>query len=199
MSSLQEQLFVETASRSLHILTKDLQKKFEPKKGDRFNVKGITYEIGPPKFIDKKIQFEISSKIPGDELPESYDEAKYFKEIEKLCKGSAKKPGAVDMENIVRETRDQERKARDYVKLTYQYAEKELYDDKEIFREVEEFAKNPGKKNLPPPVPGANTLAGRLILNRLEGSLYEGAQKNVETLISANDKVRAQLKKGRKK
>ena len=62
---------METASVTLNRLTKDLQKKFEPKKGDRFNVEGITYEIGPPKFVDadKAIRFEISSKIPGEELP----------------------------------------------------------------------------------------------------------------------------------
>ena len=82
MSSLQSQLFVETASVTLSRLTKDLQNRYEPKKGDRFNVEGITYEIGPPKFVDtdKAIRFEISSKIPGEELPESYDHAKYFKQ-----------------------------------------------------------------------------------------------------------------------
>ena len=80
MSSLQSQLFMETASVTLNRLTKDLQKKFEPKKGDRFNVEGITYEIGPPKFVDadKAIRFEISSKIPGEELPESYESFQVF-------------------------------------------------------------------------------------------------------------------------
>ena len=80
---------------------------------------------------DRAIRFEISSKIPGEELPESYDHAKYFKQIEKR-NTSSKKPVSADMENIVRETRDQERKERDYVKLTYQYVENELYDDKDM-------------------------------------------------------------------
>lgn len=200
MSSLQAQLFVETASVTLNRLTKDLQKKFEPKKGDRFNVEGITYEIGPPKFVDtdRAIRFEISSKIPGEELPASYDHAKYFKQIEKR-NASAKKPVSADMENIVRETRDQERKERDYVKLTYQYGENELYDDRDVLNDIEEIAKDSSGKKAPPKVPGVTTLAGRVILDRLQSSLYEVAKENVESLIDANAKVRAELKKSAKK
>ncbi|OGL65991.1 MAG: hypothetical protein A3J27_06090 [Candidatus Tectomicrobia bacterium RIFCSPLOWO2_12_FULL_69_37] len=104
------------------------------------------------------------------------------------------------MENIVRETRDQERKERDYVKLTYRYGLKELYDDREVGARVQEYAKNPEKaKELPPPMPGVNTLAGRLILNLLEAALYGAARQNVETLIQANEEVREGLKKLRKK
>ena len=200
MSSLQAQLFVETASVTLNRLTKDLQKTFEPKKGDRFNVEGITYEIGPPKFVDadRAIRFEISSKIPGEELPESCDHAQYFKQIEK-SNTSAKRPVSADMENIVRETRDQERKERDYVKLTYQYGESELYDDRDLLKEVEEISKGDGKKEVPPKVPGVTTLVGRLIIERLQSSLYEVAKENVESLIDANAKVRAELKKSAKK
>ena len=200
MSSLQSQLFVETASVTLSRLTKDLQNRYEPKKGDRFNVEGITYEIGPPKFVDtdKAIRFEISSKIPGEELPESYDHAKYFKQIEKRNK-SAKKPVSADMENIVRETRDQERKERDYVKLTYQYEEEELYDNQEVLKDIEKIAKGASEKEIPPKVPGVTTLAGRLILERVEFSLYEVAKGNIESLIDANAKVRGELKKSAKK
>ncbi|MBI3128080.1 MAG: hypothetical protein HYZ11_10790 [Candidatus Tectomicrobia bacterium] len=196
---MKEQLFTQVASRTLNRLTKDLQKKFELKKGDRFNVKGITYEIGPPRFQKDGIQFEISSKIPGEEFPPAYEHANYFKEIEKACRSSSKKPEAADMENIVRETRDQERKERDYVKLTYLYALNELYDDREVSTQVQEYAKNPEKaKELPPPMPGVNTLAGRIILNRLEAALYDAARRNVDTLIKANEDVREGLKKLRK-
>ncbi len=200
MSSLQAQLFVQTASVSLSRLTKDLQKRYEPKKGDRFNVEGITYEIGPPKFVDadRAIRFEISSKIPGEELPESCDHAKYFQQIEERNE-SPKKPVSADMENIVRETRDQERKERDYVKLTYQYGEGELYDDQEVLREIEEVAGGASEIKMPPKVPGVTTLAARLILEKVRYSLYEAAQENVESLIKANERVRAELKKGAKK
>ena len=194
MGSLQEHLFVQAASRSLNHLAKELQKKFEPKKGDRFSVEGITYEIGPPKYIDDSIRFEISSKIPGEEFPEGYTQSKYFEQIEKVCSTAEKKPVSSDMENIVRETRDQERKERDYVKLTYLYPQNELYDEGDIIREVEEYSRDPDK--VPPPrVPGANTLAARLILNRVEKALFEAAEKNVQDLINANGTVRTDLKK----
>lgn len=200
MATLKEQLFLQVASRTLNRLTKDFQKKFGLKKGDRFNVKGITYEIGPPRFVGEGIQFEISSKIPGEEFPASYEHSNYFKAIEKACRTSKKKPEAADMENIVRETRDQERKERDYVKLTYLYGLGELYDDRQVGAQVQEYARDPEKaKELPPPMPGVNTLAGRIILNRLEAALYDVAQRNVETLIQANEEVREGLKKLRKK
>ena len=200
MSSFQAQIFVQTASASLNRLTKDLQKRYEPKKGDRFNVKGITYEIGPPKFVDsdRAIRFEISSKIPGEELPDSFDHARYFQRIEKR-NASPKKPVSADMENIVRETRDQERKERDYVKLTYQYGEGELFDDREVLGDLEEMAKDPNGREAPPRVPGVTTLAGRLIVQRVRSSLYEAARENVESLIDANQKVRAELKKSKRK
>lgn len=194
MGSLQNQLFVQAASRSLNHLAKELQKKFEPKKGDRFSVKGITYEIGPPNYIENCIRFEISSKIPGEEFPEGYTQAKYFEQIEKAWNNSGKQPTESDMENIVRETRDQERKERDYVKLTYMYDQDELYNEQDILKKVEELSKNPGAE-LPPAVPGANTLAARLILKRIEETLYGAAEKNIEDLINANDVVRSGFKK----
>ena len=194
MATLQEQLFVQVATRSLNNLARNLQKKYEPKKGDRFSVKGITYEFGPPKYVDDGIRFEISSKIPGDEFPVDYNQTRYFEEIEKVCQDYEKKPSSSDMENIIRETRDQERKERDYVKLAYQYSKGELYDESEIVKEVEDYAKNPGKE-LPPAVSGANTLAARLILSKLENSILVCAEKNIEALIKANDTVRSKLKK----
>ncbi len=199
MGSLQEQLFVQAASRSLNHLAKELQKKFEPKKGDRFSVEGITYEIGSPKYVEDSIRFEISSMIPGEEFPDGYSHAEYFEQIEKVCSKASKKPSSTDMENIVRETRDQERKERDYVKLAYMYGRDELYNEQEILKEVEEFSKNPDREP-PPSVPGANTLAARFILSRIQETLFEAAEKNVQDLIKANGTVRSELKKiGKKK
>ena len=71
------------------------------------------------------------------------------------------------MENIVRETRDQERKERDYVKLAYQYSKKELYDESEIEKETKDYSENPSKE-IPPLVAGVNTLAARLILKKID-------------------------------
>ncbi len=198
MASLQEQLFIQAASRSLNHLAKELQKKYEPKKGDRFSVEGITYEIGPPKYVDDNIQFEISSKIPGEEFPEGYSHAEYFEQIEKVCSKASKKPTSGDMEYIVRETQDQERKERDYVKLTYIYGKDELYSEQDIVKKIEELSKSP-EEEPPPAVPGANTLAARLILSRIREALFDVAEKNIQDLIEANGVVRSELKKIAKK
>ncbi len=194
MGSLQEQLFTKIACQTLVSLSKDLQKKYEPKKGDRFNYRAITYEIGPPKFTGQGISFEISSKIPESELPDGYEKVNFFKEIKKICVKSKKKPLSIDMENIVRETKEQERKERDYVKLTYEYVNTELYSDKEIILEVKEFSKNPKKQKIDF-MSGVNTLAAHLILEKVQKNLYDFALENVNLLVSANTTVRAELKK----
>ena len=194
MGSLQEQLFTKIASQTLVSLSKELQKKYEPKKGDRFNYRAITYEIGPPKFTGEGISFEISSKIPESELPDGYKKESFFKEIKKICGKSKKKPLSTDMENIVRETKEQERKERDYVKLTYEYVNSELYSDKEVMLEVKEYSKNSQKQKIDF-LPGVNTLAAHLILEKVQKNLYDFALENVNSLVSANTTVRAELKK----
>ena len=194
MGSLQEQLFTKIASQTLVSLSKDLQKKYEPKKGDRFNYRAITYEIGPPKFTGEGISFEISSKIPESELPDGYKKESFFKEIKKICGKSKKKPLSTDMENIVRETKEQERKERDYVKLTYEYVNSELYSDKEVMLEVKEYSKNSQKQKIDF-LTGVNTLAAHLILGKVQKNLYDFALENVNSLVSANTTVRAELKK----
>ena len=176
MGSLQEQLFTKIASQTLVSLSKDLQKKYEPKKGDRFNYRAIKYEIGPPKFTGEGISFEISSKIPESELPDGYKKESFFKEIKKICGKSKKKPLSTDMENIVRETKEQERKERDYVKLTYEYVNSELYSDKEVMLEVKEYSKNSQKQKIDF-LPGVNTLAAHLILGKVQkndGAVFIG-------------------------
>ncbi|MFQ5895167.1 MAG: hypothetical protein ACE5JJ_05055 [Nitrospinota bacterium] len=194
MATLQEQLFTQFAAQALDGLTEEYKKRYGAKKGDRFHIKGITYEIGPPRAKERYIEFEVSSKIPGEELPPKVDNARYFKRIEKLCRAASKKPHRVDMENIVRETRDEARKERDYVKLTYRYTEDELYDNQAILRQVEALARDP-KKSPPPPIPGATTLAGRLILQAVHDATFKLAKENVETLIKVNQEVRARFRK----
>ena len=98
------------------------------------------------------------------------------------------------MENIVRETKEQERKERDYVKLTYEYVNSELYSDKEVMLEVKEYSKNSQKQKIDF-LPGVNTLAAHLILGKVQKNLYDFALENVNSLVSANTTVRAELKK----
>ncbi len=198
MVTLRDQLFEQFASEALVQLTDEYKGKYEPKKGDRFNIKGITYEIGPPKVQGRAIEFEISSKIPQDELPPRADTKKFFKSIEKVILSDKKKPVKVDMENIIRETREEERKERDYVKLTYRYEGQELYIEKDIMKEVDAFGQGTDAAEIPV-VPGAHTVASRLILKAIRNSIYRGGRANVESLVKANEQVRGQLRKERGK
>ena len=120
MSTLKEQLFLEFAADALSGLTDEFRGKFTSKKGDRFNVQGVTYELGSPLLRENVIQFEISSKIPQDEFAKDMTETKYFNAVKAIVQKGKKKPKSIDMENIVRETRDDSRKERDYVKVTFQ-------------------------------------------------------------------------------
>lgn len=193
MPSLKENLFIQFAQEGLSELTEEFRSKYQSKKGDRFNVHGITYEIGTPTISNGPIEFEISSKIPQDELTKAMPLTKYFEAVKSEVKKAPKKPRSIDMENIVRETREEERKERDYVKLTYSYSEKDLYSDRELSKEVEEVGKNPGSRKLPV-IPSVPTLAGRLVLLKVRERVRELARQNVETLIQANEEVRRRLR-----
>ncbi len=194
MSTLKEQLFLEFAAEALSDLTDEYRDKFTSKRGDRFNVQGLTYEVGAPVLKDDLIQFEVSSKIPEDELSETTTHTKYFNAVKSLVNKGKLKPLSIDMENIVRETRDESRKERDYVKVTYGYKETDLYTENEISGRIKDFENNPTKENLPD-IPGVTTLGGRLVLITLRQNLRKAALENVQRLIDANNEVRKGLKK----
>ena len=84
MATLKKILFGQCAGEGLNSLLAEMQKKYNPKKGRRFNHANITYEVGRPGVVDVNIQFEISSKIPQDELKGNKDMENYFKAIKKL-------------------------------------------------------------------------------------------------------------------
>ena len=196
MSTLKEQLFLEFAVDALSDLTNEFRGKFTSKKGDRFNIQGVTYELGSPIIHEDAIQFEISSKIPQDELAKDMTETQYFKAVKAIVQKGKKKPQSIDMDNIVRETRDVSRKERDYVKVTYAYAEKDLFNEKEIAKRTQEYSKGATKKKLPE-VPGVSTLGGRILLMTFRENLHQKAGENVQLLIDANNQVRKKTK-GRK-
>ncbi|HJL73422.1 MAG TPA: hypothetical protein QGI40_06155, partial [Nitrospinaceae bacterium] len=101
MATLKKILFGQFAGESLTSLVEEMQKKYNPKKGRRFNHANIPYELSRPGVVDDNIQFEISSKIPPDELKGNHDMKSYFKEIKKLVSKEKHKPISVEMENIV--------------------------------------------------------------------------------------------------
>ena len=113
MSTFRQQLFHQFASQGLAASIEAFNAQYQPKKENRFNFEGITYEIGPARLSEDSITFEISSKIPQDELDDRDDFASYFAAIQDFLKHDTKQPEAADMESIVQEIGAEETKERD--------------------------------------------------------------------------------------
>lgn len=193
MINFKQQLFQQFASEGLGLLIADLRKRHKPKKGERFEYHGITYEIGPAQCSTKGIEFEISSKIPQDELPRGVALSDYFEAVKRIVVKAGKVPAAVDMENIIRKTEENETKERDYVKVKYLYGEKELYHEKRLSQQGESFTKDHAADRLPQ-IPGIQTLLGRLILVSVRDTIHQKAGENIQALMEANETVRKDLK-----
>lgn len=198
MGTLRDQLFQEFAQMGINESIAEFRRKLQVKKGDRFNYKGITYEIGPASVGIDGIEFEISSKIPQDELSKSVTLDEYFKEIKKIMTRQPKKPLSIDKENIIREMGDDEVKERDYVKLRYQFKDKEIFKTKVLVQQASDMDTK-AVASLPV-VPGVQTVAGRLVLLAVRDGLRDAANETMDHLIEANEQVRqTKLKKSKKK
>ena len=193
MANFKQQFFLQFASLGLTELIADYRNRYEPKKGDRFNVEGITYEIGPAKITREGIEFEVSSKIPQDELPSKADMMKYFEAVRALMQRSGRVPLSIDMENIIREISEEETKERDYVKLRYCLAEHTLYNDAMVNAELKRLQEQPEAVTLPD-IPGVNTVAGRMVLNLLKHNVQRQAKTIMDELIQANKETRQQVR-----
>lgn len=197
MGTLRQQLFQEFGQLGLNETLVEFRKKFQVKKGDRFNCKGITYEIGPAIISPEGIEFEISSKIPENELTKSMNLDNYFNGVKKIMEGKKKKPFAIDKENIIREMGGDEVKERVYVKLKYLYKDPELFDTRKIAKQALSMSEKDSKSL--EEIPGVQTLAGRLVLVCVRERLKEAAKENMEFLIEANEQVRNKIRKPKKK
>jgi hypothetical protein len=193
MANFKQQFFLQFASLGLTELIADYRTHYEPKKGDRFNVEGITYEIGPATMSREGIEFEVSSKIPQDELPSKADMVRYFEAVKALMTRAGKVPSSIDMENIVREISEEETKERDYVKLRYCLAENTLYDDDMVNTELKRLQEHPAAVK-PPEIPGVNTVAGRVVLSLLKRNVQRQAKAIMDELIKANEETRQQMR-----
>jgi hypothetical protein len=193
MANFKQQFFLQFASLGLTELIADYRTHYEPKKGDRFNVEGITYEIGPATMSREGIEFEVSSKIPQDELPSKADMVRYFEAVKALMTRAGKVPSSIDMENIVREISEEETKERDYVKLRYCLAENTLYDDNMVNTELKRLQEHPAAVK-PPEIPGVNTVAGRVVLSLLKRNVQRQAKAIMDELIKANEETRQQMR-----
>ena len=192
MATLKNILFTRYAGKALESLVIEMQKKYNEKKGRRFNYDNITYEISRAKVVDESIQFEISSKIPQDELKGDGHMKNYFKEIKKIVTSLKLKPFSVEMENILLDTNKNTEKERDYVKLLYRYPLDDLYNDKEILEKIKTLDSEAGKKFLLE-IKGALTPQGSIALYLVLESTKSFAQKNIEQLIDANKQVKAKM------
>ncbi|MDQ3831946.1 MAG: hypothetical protein M3361_22175 [Candidatus Tectomicrobia bacterium] len=193
MANFKQQFFLQFASIGLTELIADYRNRYEPKKGDRFNVEGITYEIGPAKVTQDGIEFEVSSKIPQDELPSKADMVRYFEAVRALMQRSGRVPLSIDMENIVREISEEETKERDYVKLRYCLAEHTLYNDSLVNDELKRLQEQPEAMHLPD-IPGVNTVAGRVVLHLLKHNVQRQAKAIMDELIEANEETRQHMR-----
>ena len=191
MATLKGILFSKYVDKGLNSLLEELQKKYGEKKGRRFNYNNITYEVSRSSLVDENIQFEISSKIPQDELKDRKDMKGYFNEIKKLATKFNKKPIAVEMENIIIDTKKNTEKKRDYVKLLYSYPLDELYSENEILKKTKGMKHQAQREILSSEASGALTQQGNLALQLVKESIQSLARQNIEALLDANNKIKA--------
>jgi hypothetical protein len=189
MASLKGILFNQYAGEGLSQLIEELQSKYKPKKGRRFNQSDITYEISRPVLHDNSLEFEISSKIPQDELISEKETENYFKAIKKIINAEKKKPTSIERENIVWDSKKETEKKREYVKLHYNYPLEDLYDDKEILKRCKDLEAGSTKEALPD-IPGGFTTPGKIALLMVREKIQEFCRNHITILIEANKKVR---------
>lgn len=194
MANFRQQLFHQFASQGLAASIEAFKAQYQPKKENRFNVDGITYEIGPARLQGDTIAFEISSKIPQDELDDREDFVSYFNAIQAFLQHDAKQPDAVDMENIVQEVGGEEVKERDYVRLRYSYRFDEMYSDAAIAAHIARVQQDPTSRPIPT-ITNVNTLAGRAVLLCVEDFMQQEATVRMRRLIEANQEVRQAFSK----
>ena len=190
MATLKQILFRKYTDQGLDIVIEEMKEKYDKKKGRRFNYDNITYEVSRGGVVDENMQFEISSKIPQDELKDNKDMKKYFTEIKKLASKFKNKPASIEMENIVLGAHKNTEKERDYVKLLYSYPLNDLYSDKKILKKTKEMSQQTEGEKPTSKEMAALTQQGNLALQLVQESAQSLARQNIEDLISANKKAR---------
>ena len=193
MPSLKGILFNQFAGEGLSDLIEEMQKKYNPKKGRRFNHANITYEISRPALKENNLEFEISSKIPQDEVKDKKSMDAFFSSIEKILNKKDKKPISIERENIIWDSKKDTEKKRDYVKCLYSYSLDDLYSDKEVIKRFEK-AKSDATVGDMPDIPGVFTPQGKVALMIVRERIHELGAQHVQTLIDANKHVRDRLK-----
>lgn len=197
MGELKNKIFLQYINESLDRARKKLSRAHAPKKGGRFMIDDITYEIGPCRASNGHYVFEISSKIPREKFPltnvdsETSSKEIFFDEVTKIMRSSAtKKPSEWKMESIVH-TGVEELKERDYVNLSFSYDDAELYTEAELTKKLKRAQE---KKIEEPDIPGIVTLAGKLVVTLVSENMERSVMKNVEEFTEANKDVLKRFK-----
>ncbi len=193
MPTLKGLLFNQFAAEGLSALVEEMQSSYTTKKGRRFNHNNITYEISRPALKGNTIEFEISSKIPEDEIKTPKAMGSYFDQMKKTISKGKNKPKSIERENIVWDFKKETEKKRDYVKLLYSYPLDDLFDNKVVAKRHEKVVS--GKADATKPdTSSAFTTAGKVVLGVVRETIQQLGKDSLTELMEVNKKVKASLK-----
>lgn len=192
MPTLKGLLFNQYATEGLSALVEEMQSEYTAKKGRRFNHDNITYEISRPALNGNDIEFEISSKIPEDEIKNPKEMQSYFQQIKKVLGKGKNKPASIEMENIVWDSRKETEKKRDYVKLQYRCPLDDLFDNKVVAKRHEQVMS--GQAPSITVSPSAFTKAGSVVLVVVRETMHQFGKESLVKLMDANKQIKASLK-----
>ena len=193
MPTLKGLLFNQFAADGLSALVEEMQSSYTAKKGRRFNHNNITYEISRPALKGNAIEFEISSKIPEDEIKTPKAMESYFDQMKKTLGKGKNKPKSIERENIVWDFKKETEKKRDYVKLLYRYPLDDLFDNTVVAKRHEQVVS--GKPDpTTPDSSSAFTTAGRVVLGVVRENIQQRGKDSLIELMEVNKKVKASLK-----
>ena len=193
MPTLKGLLFSQYAAEGLSALVEEMQSSYTSKKGRRFNNDNITYEISRPALKGNAIEFEISSKIPEDELKTPKEMQSYFDQMKKNLAKSKNKPESIERENIVWDSKKETEKKRDYVKLQYRFPLDDLFDDKLVVKRQDKVMSGEFDPSMPESS-SAFTKAGNVVLGIVRETMQKRGKDNLLELMEVNKKVKASLK-----
>jgi len=193
MPTLKGLLFNQYAAEGLSLLVEELQSKYAAKKGRRFNHKNVTYEISRPSLNQGSIEYEISSKIPEDEIKSPKEMQAYFEQIKQILSKEKLKPESIEMENIVWDSKKETEKKRDYVKLLYKLPLDDLFDDQMVAKRYESITQGQADSSVPDSS-SAFTTAGNVVLADVRDTIQNIGRESVNSLIEANRVVKVGLK-----
>ena len=193
MPTMKGLLFNQFAAEGLNSLVEEMQSKYITKKGRRFNHNNVTYEVSRPSLNDGAIEYEISSKIPEDEIKGTKEMQAYFQQVKKILSKGKSKPESIEMENIVWDSKKNTEKKRDYVKLLYKLPLDDLFDDKVVTKRHENILAGNKEADVPHSA-SAFTMAGNLVLADVRDTMHNIGRDNIDNLIDANKQVKTVLK-----